>query len=136
MRSKPEDLRELKVRLVLAAIVVVIMIILAGSKDSMVRGAASEGAAGERALITRVEPDPNTLRGVDAEGVVRVEALVAADGTVRAARLLEGNPVLGQASLKAIRQWKYAPAASEEVVTVKIEFANSSSQQTVVSNQR
>lgn len=122
MRSKREDIRELKVRLVLAAIVVIVMIVLAGSKDSIVRGAASEGASGGRALISRVEPDLNVLKGVQAGGVVRVEALVGADGTVKTTRLLEGNPVLGQASLTAIRQWKYAPAADDEIVTVKIEF--------------
>lgn len=126
MRSKREDLRELKLRLVLAAIVVIIMIILAGSKESIVRDAASEAASGERALITRVEPDPTALKGINVGGVVRIEALVTADGSVKTTRLLDGNPVLGQASMNAIRQWKYAPAAADEMVTVRVEFGRSS----------
>lgn len=124
MRSKREEMKELKTRLVLAAVVVIAMIIVGGSKDSLVRGAAT--GTNVRQLITRVEPDVTTLKNVNAGDVVRVEALVAADGSVKATRLLEGNAQLGQASMNAIRQWKYAPAAADETITVQLQFDSGS----------
>jgi len=41
---------------------------------------------------------------------------------VKSTKLLGGSPILGQSTMKAIKQWRYAPAASEETLTVKIEF--------------
>jgi TonB family protein len=122
MRSKRE-ISDLKTRLVLAAIVVVVMIVLAGSKGSLVQGAAKGPAPGDRQLITRVNPDyPDAGKGLNLGGMVRVEALVAPDGSVRATKLLDGDSVLGQSAISAIRQWKYAPATADETLTVKIDF--------------
>jgi len=123
MRGKRAEISELRTRLVLAGIVVSVMILLAGSKESMVRGAANRPATGDRELITRVNPDyPNAWKNLNPGGVVRVEALVAPDGTVKATRLLDGDSILGQSAMTAIRQWKYAPAAAEQTVTLKIDF--------------
>ena len=58
----------------------------------------------------------------DIGGVVRVEVVVAPNGTVKSTRLLGGNPILGQSAMKVIKQWRYAPAAIDETLTVKIEF--------------
>lgn len=104
MRSKPAEISDLKARLVLAAIVVVVMIALAGSKDSLVQGAAKGPATGDRQLITRVNPDyPDAWKSLNLGGMVRVEALVAPDGTVRATRLLDGDSLLGQSAATAVR---------------------------------
>lgn len=123
MRSKRAEVSELRTRLVLAGIVVVVMILLASSKDSMVRGAANRPVAGERELITRVNPDyPAAVKAANLGGVVRVQAVVAPDGTVRTIQLLQGDLLLGESAMRAIRQWKYAPAATDETLTMKIEF--------------
>jgi protein TonB len=77
----------------------------------------------ERKVISRVEPDyPDQLKKLYIGGVVRVEAQVAPNGTVRNVKLLGGNPILGQSTMKAVKMWKYAPAVAEETVTVKWEF--------------
>jgi len=77
----------------------------------------------DRKLITRVEPDyPDTLKRLYIGGVVRVSVRVAPNGVVKSTELLGGNPILGQATMKAIKQWRYAPTTEEEVVTVKLEF--------------
>ena len=73
--------------------------------------------------MTRVEPDyPETLKRLYIGGVVRVEVEVEPNGTVKSAKLLGGNPILGQSTMKAIKKWKYAPAGAAETVTVKVEF--------------
>jgi TonB family protein len=51
-----------------------------------------------------------------------VEVQVAPNGAVRNVKLLGGNPILGQSTMKAVKMWKYAPAAAEETITVKWEF--------------
>lgn len=77
----------------------------------------------DRKLITRVEPEyPDALKKLYIGGVVRVEVMVAPNGTVKSTKLLGGSPILGQSTMKAVRQWKYVPAAADETLTVKIEF--------------
>ena len=74
-------------------------------------------------MISRVEPEyPDALKKLYIGGVVRVEVQVAPNGTVKSTKLLGGSPILGQSTMKAVKQWKYAPAAAEETLTVKLEF--------------
>jgi TonB family protein len=76
-----------------------------------------------RKLITRVEPEyPVTLKRLNIGGVVRVEVVIAPDGTVKSTTLVGGSPILGQAAITAIKEWKYAPAASAETRIERLEF--------------
>ena len=82
-----------------------------------------EQSTKERKLITRVEPEyPQTLKRLYIGGVVRVEVEVDPNGVVKSTKLLGGSPILGQSTMKAIKQWRYAPAATSETLTVKVEF--------------
>lgn len=84
---------------------------------------SSDQSSSDRKLITRVEPEyPDALKKLYIGGVVRVEVQVAPNGTVKSTKLLGGSPILGQSTMKAVKQWKYAPAAAEETLTVKLEF--------------
>ena len=77
----------------------------------------------DRRVITRVEPDyPDALKKLYIGGVVRVEVQVAPNGSVKNVKLLGGNPILGQSTMKAVKSWKYVPAAGDETLTVKLEF--------------
>jgi len=78
---------------------------------------------GERKVVSRVDPDyPDALKKLYIGGVVRVEVLIAPSGAVKSTKLLGGSPILGQSCMKAIKQWKYSPAAADETLMVKIEF--------------
>src|SRR5215831_11170091 len=73
--------------------------------------AQSEEGAAERKVVTRVEPKyPPTLERLYIGGVVRLQVNIAANGTVESAQIMGGNPILGQAAIAAVKQWKYAPA--------------------------
>jgi periplasmic protein TonB len=77
----------------------------------------------DRKVLSRVDPDyPDALKKLYIGGVVRVEVVVAPNGSVKSTKLLGGSPILGQSTMKAIKQWKYAPAATDETLTVKVEF--------------
>ena len=83
----------------------------------------SDQNSSDRKVISRVEPEyPDALKRLYIGGVVRVEVDVAPNGTVKSTKLLGGSPILGQSTMKAVKQWKYAPAAAEETLTVKLEF--------------
>jgi TonB family protein len=85
--------------------------------------ARSYAQESDRKLITRVEPDyPEALKKLYIGGVVRVEVTVSPNGAVKSTKLLGGSPILGQSTMKAVMQWKYAPAAADEKLTVKVEF--------------
>ena len=103
--------------------------LIAGTLAIVVCGSAKPLAsqtqpnAVERKVVTRVEAEyPETLKRLYIGGVVRVEVVVGANGAVQNTELLGGNPILGQSAMKAIKQWKYAPAAGKEKLLVQLEF--------------
>ena len=76
-----------------------------------------------RKVITRIEPEyPETLKHLYIGGIVRIQAVVAPNGTVESTRLLGGNPILGQAAMKAVKLWKYSNGNSQEELEVKVVF--------------
>lgn len=83
----------------------------------------SEEGANERKVLTRIEPKyPPTLERMYIGGVVRLQVDIAANGTVEGAQLLGGNPILGQAAIVAVKQWKYAPANHKTQQVERLEF--------------
>ncbi len=70
---------------------------------------------------------PELARRSGVEGVVIIEAVIAADGAVRDARVLRSQPLLDHAALDAVKQWRYAPTrlggvAVPVIVTVTVQF--------------
>ena len=63
--------------------------------------------------ITRIAPDyPEIARASGTEGTVMVQALVGKDGKVKETRVVKSVPVLDDAATKAVRQWVFKPALS------------------------
>jgi TonB family protein len=82
-----------------------------------------EAREGDRKVVKRVDPEyPDALKRLFIGGIVRVDVTVAANGSVLSTKLVGGSPILGQASMKAIGQWKFVPAAAEQTFTVRINF--------------
>lgn len=83
----------------------------------------SQENVSERKVIARVEPTyPPTLERLYIGGVVRLQVDVAANGTVESAQLIGGNPILGQAAIAAVKQWKYSPAKTKTKTVERLEF--------------
>ncbi len=71
----------------------------------------------------RVAPNyPELARRMHIHGVVRVEAVVRANGSVKSTRVLGGNPVLVDAAVDAIDKWKFEPEQSETTELVQLTF--------------
>ncbi len=76
-----------------------------------------------RKLKYRVDPVyPELAKRNNISGSARVELLITADGRVKDVKVLGGNPVLVNAVLEAVRQWKYEPASEESSAVFKFDF--------------
>ncbi len=64
----------------------------------------------EEHLIHKVDPDyPAMAKIAHVQGKVIVDVVIDKTGNVASAKVLTGHPLLADAALKAIQQWKYAP---------------------------
>ncbi|HLY91660.1 MAG TPA: energy transducer TonB [Candidatus Angelobacter sp.] len=64
----------------------------------------------EAQLINRVDPvypRPAVLAGI--QGQVKLHAIIARNGRIESLELISGHPMLVQAALEAVRQWRYRP---------------------------
>jgi periplasmic protein TonB len=70
---------------------------------------------------------PEIARAAREEGVVILEVVIATDGSVDAVRVLRGVPMLDQAAVAAVQQWRFEPARLNGqvvpvVMTVTVNF--------------
>jgi periplasmic protein TonB len=68
------------------------------------------GAVTAASLINRVQPVyPPLARQTRVSGTVRLHAIISKDGSVQQLEVMSGHPLLVQAALDAVRQWRYRP---------------------------
>jgi protein TonB len=61
-------------------------------------------------LTNKVTPMyPPLARQTRISGTVRLHAIIAKNGSVEQLEVISGHPLLVQAALDAVRQWKYQP---------------------------
>ncbi len=56
------------------------------------------------------------------QGITRLQVVIAPDGAIKDIKVLGGNPVLVQASVEAVKKWKYETASAESTSVLKFEF--------------
>ena len=80
-------------------------------------------------LIRLVKPDyPPQAKMVRAQGAVVLDAIISVDGNVERLSIVSGHPLLIDAAIRAVQQWKYRPTLLNgvpvEVLTqITINFA-------------
>jgi protein TonB len=52
---------------------------------------------------------PPLARQARIQGTVRLQAIIAKDGTIQSLEVVSGHPLLVQSALDAVRQWRYQP---------------------------
>jgi TonB family protein len=61
-------------------------------------------------LIHRVEPlYPPDAKAQHLQGLVALDVQIGGEGAVHNITVVEGNPVLAEAAVQAVRQWRYRP---------------------------
>jgi periplasmic protein TonB len=79
-------------------------------------------------LIYQVSPVyPPLARQARVQGVVVMEALINREGLIESLHIVSGHPLLNQAALDAVKQWKYRPTMLngepvEVITTVTVTF--------------
>jgi protein TonB len=86
------------------------------------------GSINPPALLRRVEPVyPSIAEQARIKGIVILEAHVDESGRVRDVRILRGIPLLNEAAVTAVQQWRYKPLLlngipTEFLLSVTVQF--------------
>jgi TonB family protein len=85
-------------------------------------GSAS-AADQERKIVRREEAEyPPIAAKMNLHGTVKLKIWISPDGTVRRLEYIGGHPLLAESALKAVKTWKYQPAAQESTTVVALKF--------------
>jgi TonB family protein len=86
-------------------------------------GQATQSDEIVRRAKSKVEPAyPELARKMSISGTVKIEIVVAPNGTVKEARVVGGHPVLANAALDAARKWRFEPASTESKGIIDFKF--------------
>ena len=85
----------------------------------------SAGQEASRKVIAKTAPTyPELAKRMHLTGKVKLEVIVTAGGSVKAARLVGGNPVFENNAIEAVKQWRFEAAPTETKTVVVLEFAD------------
>jgi TonB family protein len=76
-----------------------------------------------RKAKTKVMPIyPDFARRMNIVGTVRLAVTVAPNGAVKSSKPIGGHPVLVNAAMEAVKQWKFEPGPTESSGVVEFKF--------------
>ena len=85
-------------RLAAAALGVMLLVTVAGA-----------GEVGRKA-VKKVQPAyPELARQMNVSGAVKLEVVIATNGTIKTVRPLGGHPLLIKSAAEALKDWRYEP---------------------------
>jgi TonB family protein len=86
------------------------------------QGQDSAAPATRKVVRKSIPVYPEMARRMNLTGTVKVFAVVAPDGSVKAVQPMGGSPLLIQAAQEAISTWKFAPASAESKELIELHF--------------
>ena len=99
-----------------------VIAVTAGMGVARLRGQDVQNEVLRRAK-SKVQPVyPELARKMNITGTVKVEVVVAPNGSVKEAKVVGGHPVLANAALDAVRKWRFEPATIESSGVVDFKF--------------
>ena len=102
---------------------VLFLLVCAAIGSAVPLARAQESAESHRKMVNRVVPAyPSLAQKMGISGSVKIEAVVAPNGTVKSTGILGGHPVLAQAGADAVRRCKWEPAPHETHEIVVLNF--------------
>jgi protein TonB len=79
---------------------------------------------GKRKVKTKVAPAyPELAKRMNVAGKVKIEVIITPEGRVKSTRALGGHPLLVQACIDAVKEWKFSAAPEESTQVVEFEFS-------------
>ena len=78
---------------------------------------------GKRKVKSKVAPVyPELAKRMNVTGRAKIEVIITPDGRVKSTRAVGGHPLLVQACLDAVKEWKFVAAPEETTQVVECEF--------------
>ena len=96
-----------------------------GTTVGPMRSRAQTPASEEIVRRAKSKPQPlypELAHKMNISGTVKIEVVVAPNGTVKEARVVGGHPVLATAALDAAKKWRFEPAPSESSGVIEFKF--------------
>jgi TonB family protein len=113
---------------VVFSVVLGLWVIAAGTQMLCPPAMAQENVKTESDELTRkpktkVAPIyPDVARRMGVSGTVKLSVVVAPNGTVKSSKVVGGHPVLVNAAMDAMKQWKFESAPTESSGIVEFKF--------------
>ena len=80
-------------------------------------------SAEERKVKKQVPPVyPEIARRANIRGTVKIEAVIAKNGSIKSTKVVGGHPLLADAAEKAVKQWVYETAEEETTKLIVLNF--------------
>jgi TonB family protein len=109
---KPVALRRAGIRIFQAAALALIFVLTVPA-----------GAASQRAIKSRKQPVyPELAKRLKIAGEVKLEAVVDAQGKVKAVKTVSGTQILAQAAEDAVWSWVFVPGDGDSTVDLSFSF--------------
>jgi TonB family protein len=84
---------------------------------------AQESSDGARKVLVKTAAIyPTLAQSMNIRGVVKLEAHVAPNGTVKSIDVKGGHPILTQSAVTAVGHWKFEAAAHETMELIEVKF--------------
>jgi TonB family protein len=77
----------------------------------------------QRKVKSKVPPEyPEIARKMSLTGVVRLEVVISASGSVKETKVIGGHQILAAAAADAVKKWKFDSASADSTETVEFKF--------------
>lgn len=84
---------------------------------------APSESLGPRKVRVNINPEyPDVARRMAIKGTVQLKVRVSGEGAVKGIDVVGGNPVLVEAAISAVKQWRYESTGKDSVELAKITF--------------
>jgi periplasmic protein TonB len=80
------------------------------------------GQEGRKLLEQPVPIYPQLAHRSGLSGTVKVQIVIAQDGHVKDVKVIGGHPLFVDATVDALKKWKYAPSSSETTAALEFNF--------------
>ena len=90
----------------------ILLVAAAGAEDST-----------DRKIILKQDPEyPQIAKQMNLHGTVKIKLWITPQGNVRRSEYLGGHPLLAEATINAVKDWKYEPASHESTTVIEVRF--------------
>ena len=83
---------------------------------------SASGQESRKAIVKITPRYPEVAKHMNLMGSVKVEIVIGPDGKIKNTNVVGGHPIFINATLDALKEWKYEPAKTETVATLTFDF--------------